>query len=368
MPAYNPGDYVWQEIYLMHDQIGQIIQAVMLYIQEISTTLTVAWLGCLAIPILFWAWDHRPVRVNQAAIRMIPRTLLIVLALTLLPGAGNPDKTSEARLSHSRTQLEGLNTTGSGHSVAIRVITLKEGVDPSRFEQFVADEFTPAFERYIPGMRAFILKGNRGDRKGGYAFVLSFDSENTRDFYFPREDVGEAGVQRTALALWEPGRAMIYDRLMTYVDGISETENYTDYMHLGGVSQPVIEAGNMLAVREIALKEKVDPAAFERFAVEQLTATFNRHVPGVRAFIMKGDRGDRKNEYVFLLNFDSINTRDFFFPTEESTEFNMAAEALALWRSGQIVLLDHLLGYVEELGGGAAEVPTGGFTDYRVLG
>ncbi len=112
----------------------------------------------------------------------------------------------------------------------------------------------------------------------------------------------------------------------------------------------------------------MDPAEFERFAVEQLTATFDRHVPGVRAFIMKGDRGDRKNGYVFLLKFDSMNTRNFFFPTEESTEFNMPAEALALWRPGQIVLLDHLLGYVEELGGGATEVPTGGFTDYLVLG
>ena len=126
-----------------------------------------------------------------------------------------------------------LPSTNPGNVVALREVTLKPGVDPGEFEQFVAEEFTPTFEAHVPGVRAFIMKGTRGDRKGGYAFVLIFDSENTRDFYFPTEHGGEAIVQGTALELWKPGQQVTVDRLMQYVDGISETEGYTDYVVLG---------------------------------------------------------------------------------------------------------------------------------------
>ncbi len=120
-----------------------------------------------------------------------------------------------------------------GNIIAVREITLKPGIDAQEFERFVAEEFTPTFEEHVPGVRSFILKGTRGDRRGGYAFVLVFDSENTRNFYFPREHGGEASVQGAALELWRPGQQMILDRLLTYVDGISETEGYTDYLVLG---------------------------------------------------------------------------------------------------------------------------------------
>lgn len=162
---------------------------------------------------------------------LLATALLVGLAGSTISGMSN----EVAELS-AETGLPSLSlhpSTDPGNILAIREITLKAGIEPDVFERFVAEEFTPTFEQYVPGVGAFILKGTRGERKDGYAFVLIFDSENTRDFYFPREHGGEASVQGTALELWKPGQQVILDRLMQYVDGISETEGYTDYVVLG---------------------------------------------------------------------------------------------------------------------------------------
>lgn len=159
---------------------------------------------------------------------LLSAALVIVVVLPLSAGA-TPERTKSEKVGVAASSA----AMNPGNIVAVREITLKSGVDAKEFERFVAEEFTPTFEQHVPGVRSFILKGTRGDREGGYAFVLVFDSENTRNFYFPREHGGEASVQGTALQLWRPGQQMILDRLFTYVDGISETEGYTDYLVLG---------------------------------------------------------------------------------------------------------------------------------------
>lgn len=127
--------------------------------------------------------------------------------------------------------------TDPGNIVAVREVTLKEGIDPVAFETFAVEEFTPVFEQQVPGVKAFIMKGNRGDKKGSYAYVLIFDSENTRDFYYPFEHGGEESVPSTSETLWLPARQAIYEELVKYVDGIGETKGYTDYLVLGGDSE-----------------------------------------------------------------------------------------------------------------------------------
>ena len=132
--------------------------------------------------------------------------------------------------------------TDPGNIVAVREITLKEGVDPAEFEAFAIEKFTPVFEHQVPGVKAYIMKGNRGDKKGSYAYVLIFDSENTRDFYYPFEHGGEESVPATSEPLWLPAREAIYTELIKYVDGIGETKGYTDYLVLGSDTEYPPEA------------------------------------------------------------------------------------------------------------------------------
>ena len=132
--------------------------------------------------------------------------------------------------------------TDPGNVVAVRDVTLKEGVTPGDFEKFAIEEFTPVFEQQVPGVKAYIMKGNRGDKKGSYSYVLIFDSENTRDFYYPFEHGGEESVPATSEQLWLPAREAIYTELVKYVDGIGETEGYTDYLVLGADTEYTPEA------------------------------------------------------------------------------------------------------------------------------
>ena len=136
--------------------------------------------------------------------------------------------------------------TDPGNIVAVRDITLKEGVSIEDFEKFAVEEFSPVFEQQVPGVKAFIMKGNRGDKKGSYSYVLIFDSTNTRDFYYPFEHGGEKSVPATSEKLWLPARKAIYEELVKYVDGIGETEGYTDYIVLGADTEyaPEVKATN----------------------------------------------------------------------------------------------------------------------------
>ncbi len=120
-----------------------------------------------------------------------------------------------------------------GNVVAIRPITLKSEISIEEFERFVTEDFTPIFEEQVPGVRAYILKGERGDEKGEYSFALIFDSVNTRDYYYPFEHGGEASVPDNAMELWMPAHKAIFEDLMQYVTGYGEEKNYTDYVVLG---------------------------------------------------------------------------------------------------------------------------------------
>lgn len=76
---------------------------------------------------------------------------------------------------------------------------LHPGVDEEAFEQFVDEEVYPVAVR--PDLTLYVLKGDRGERKGKYLFMLESASEEARSRYWPEENVNtEAG--RAFVAPW----------------------------------------------------------------------------------------------------------------------------------------------------------------------
>jgi len=118
--------------------------------------------------------------------------------------------------------------------------------------------------------------------------------------------------------------------------------------------------GRIMAFREVSLQNGANATDFERFAAEQLTPAFKQGVPGVESYLLKGERGDNKGQYVHLLIFDSKRTRDLYFPYEHSGEAEIQGDTLSLWRPGQIMLLDSLPKYTKSLEGAS-------YTDYIFL-
>ena len=115
----------------------------------------------------------------------------------------------------------------AGEVIAIRHLTLKKKTDPGAFEQYVAEEYAPAYQKFVPGVRALILKADRGKNVGKYIHLYIFDSVNTRDLYFPAgKPMSEIGVQ-----VFKPVEDE-YSKLEQYVKGApgSSSDKFTDYV------------------------------------------------------------------------------------------------------------------------------------------
>jgi hypothetical protein len=64
-------------------------------------------------------------------------------------------------------------------------ITLAEGVTPSQFEGFIAEEYLPAMEKHFPGMKMFLLKGERGEHINDYGLLFYFENIEVRNEWIP---------------------------------------------------------------------------------------------------------------------------------------------------------------------------------------
>ena len=107
----------------------------------------------------------------------------------------------------------------------------------------------------------------------------------------------------------------------------------------------------VIRITEITLKPGVKPEEFERLVSEELTKA---PVPsGVRIRFLKCDRdsqGERIGMYVDELEFESVDVRDRYFPTESenSTEFNeWWAEHGMLWDKFYTMVDGRYIDYIE---------------------
>ena len=79
---------------------------------------------------------------------------------------------------------------GATEVIAVRELEVKAGVDTAEFDRFVRATYNPGWNGVVPGLKAYIGKADRGALKGGYALILIFDSDKTRDAIFPKEGGG----------------------------------------------------------------------------------------------------------------------------------------------------------------------------------
>ena len=78
-----------------------------------------------------------------------------------------------------------------------------------------------------------------------------------------------------------------------------------------------INSGNVIGIHILTLKEGVDPEDFERFIKEEWNTFGRKLFPGVLTTVMKGERGLRIDKYVLTHEFNSIYTRDYYWPARD---------------------------------------------------
>lgn len=115
-----------------------------------------------------------------------------------------------------------------GEVIAVRFLELKADVDTTEFEKFARQEYNPAFEGTVPGLKEYIAKSDRGKNVGSFALIIVFDSQIVRDLMIPTEgDLQEwiAKIMKDQ-ELWP-----VWNELKTYlVDG--SWQKYNDFVVL----------------------------------------------------------------------------------------------------------------------------------------
>jgi hypothetical protein len=139
--------------------------------------------------------------------RLFVLVLLCLLAGAAAPGASGADA----------------ETNISPPILSMREFELKPGVKASDFERFVQGELAATVAKNVKGMKIKILKGDRGERKGGYILVWEFDSVADRNRFFPKEGGGSSPAFQDA---WDHIKAVM-GKFKNYTKDLSA---YTDYV------------------------------------------------------------------------------------------------------------------------------------------
>lgn len=83
--------------------------------------------------------------------------------------------------------------------------------------------------------------------------------------------------------------------------------------------------GKVFGIHVVELKPGVTPEFFERFVIEQfLPALPLDRTPGVKARLLRADRGERVNKYLWMFEFDSVEVRDRYFPEPQRISQELA--------------------------------------------
>jgi len=91
------------------------------------------------------------------------------------------------------TGITGINFGQTLHKdavIAVRsfTIVLQPDVTMNQYIEFYKNKVIPEVEKYYPGIKVFLLTGERGAKKNQLGLVWYFDSPAIRDKYWPTED------------------------------------------------------------------------------------------------------------------------------------------------------------------------------------
>jgi hypothetical protein len=108
----------------------------------------------------------------------------------------------------------------------------------------------------------------------------------------------------------------------------------------------------VFGIHPLVLHPGVNADAFERFVREEIQGL---SFAGQKIAVLKGDRGDRLGEYLYMIEFESVEVRDRLFPHEKELAAETQAAVIAL------------LPVLEKWGTFATPFNMSVSTDYRVL-
>jgi hypothetical protein len=119
-------------------------------------------------------------------------------------------------------------TLKKGAVIAVNTytFTLKPDVKMDQFIDFYVNKYIPEFEKNYPGVKEFLLTGNRGEKKNQIGVIDYFESVAIRDKYYPIEN--DTTMNAVVKAAEEKMKSVNEEVGKFFVPG--STRVYTDWL------------------------------------------------------------------------------------------------------------------------------------------
>ena len=74
--------------------------------------------------------------------------------------------------------------------LGLHILTIKPNPDVTfnQFMDYFMNKWVPKYEESFPGLKIYVVKGNRGENENSFGTLFCFDSVETRDKYWPKMD------------------------------------------------------------------------------------------------------------------------------------------------------------------------------------
>jgi hypothetical protein len=230
--------------------------------------------------------------------------------------------------------------------IALRNLKLKDSINHTEFQNFY-DRWCDQVMDNARGVCAWIMQGDRGDRKSNYTFVWGFDFKCARDYYFPQSEIANYPQWNSLLQSFR-----FQAPISPMVDSIID---YTDFIVLGYNEMINPRMGEVFSIRFPDIIEGKEPD-FEKFVIDEFHNAFQENVDGMYIYVLKGDRGTRMGKYMVVTVFDSVVRRNLYFPKEGES---LSVEGEKQWETINLK--------VDKLNTFIAEGSMDHYTDYIVI-
>jgi len=115
---------------------------------------------------------------------------------------------------------------GTVMAVGVYELTLNPDVSMNQFLDFYNNKYVPEFEKSWPGVKQYLMIGDRGENKNKLGSIVIFESIAVRDKYYPAED--EETISDAVKAANEKMKVMDAEMSKYVVSGTRAT--YTDWI------------------------------------------------------------------------------------------------------------------------------------------
>jgi len=244
-----------------------------------------------------------------------------------------------------------------GETILVSTSSLRKDVDPEIFKLFMQTELLPAWNRNFQGATMYLLKADRGDRRGEFLPICITSNQEVSRIL----DNGSPFSDKTVTAV----RGSLTKKPSAFLEN---PDAYTEYQLIGGDRVAPLPTVEIIGIHYLKVKPEL-AEDFERLVIEKLHPTVGHLVHDMNLLYYRAVSGQDKDSFITIYAIESMAARERFWPTG-GQEQDIVKQLFGPHKDLSKELGSYLIedSYLKpESGGGAAYFESLEWTDFAVI-